>query len=234
MRRSLGFHCVLKPVAKSVCSWVSVWGSTDSSPKPSSFHSLFSEKKSWHLIFISLAPLSLSVGWEEREHSLQIPLISAAPSFTEYLTRTWSVYNFGASDEQGTFLTLHQFILGCDRWTGHVVCTLLAYECVGRHRSALKGHLVLPNLGLLLSYPVVSDSLRPHGLQHTRPLCPSPSSEVCPSSCPLHLWCHPAMSSSDTLLSFCPQSFPASGTFQLFASEDQNPGVSASVLPRSI
>ena len=49
---------------------------------------------------------------------------------------------------------------------------------------------------LLLSCPVVSDSLRPHGLQHARPPCPSPSPEVCPSSCPWHWWCHPATSSS--------------------------------------
>ena len=75
------------------------------------------------------------------------------------------------------------------------------------------------------SRSVMSDSLRPHGLQHTRPLCPSPSPGVCPSSCPLHWWCHPAISSSDTLFSFCPQSFPASGTFpvsQLLASGGQN------------
>ena len=61
--------------------------------------------------------------------------------------------------------------------------------------------------------------------------CPSSSPEVCPSSCPLHQWCHPAVSSSDALFSFCPQSFPASETFlmsQLFASGDQNTGASAS------
>ena len=66
----------------------------------------------------------------------------------------------------------------------------------------------------------------------------SPSPEICPSSCPLHWWCHPAILSSDALF-FCPQSFPASGTFpisQLFTSDDQNTGVStsASVLPTSI
>ena len=60
--------------------------------------------------------------------------------------------------------------------------------------------------------------------------------KICPSSCPLHWWCHPAIASSDTL--FCPQSFPASGPFpmsRLFASDDQNTGVStsASVLPTS-
>ena len=84
----------------------------------------------------------------------------------------------------------------------------------------------------------MSDSLRPNGLQHTRPPCPSPSPRVFPSSCSLHQWCCPAISSSDALFS-CPQSFPASGTFSmsgLLASDDQNTGASASasVLPVNI
>ena len=59
---------------------------------------------------------------------------------------------------------------------------------------------------LMFGHPVVSNYLwPPYGLQHTRPPCPSPSPEVCPSSCPLLQWCHPAISSSDTLFSFCPQ-----------------------------
>ena len=92
---------------------------------------------------------------------------------------------------------------------------------------------------LLFSHPVVSDSLWPHGLQHARPPCPSPFPKVCPYSCPLHWWCHPTISPSDVLFSFHPQSFPGSGTFpmsQLFASDDQNTGASASasVLPISI
>ena len=91
---------------------------------------------------------------------------------------------------------------------------------------------------LSFSHLVVSDSLWPHTLQHTRPPCPSPSPRVFPSSCPLHWWCHPGISSSNTLFS-CPQSFPASGTFpmsRLFASDDQNTGALASVsaLPTSI
>ena len=91
---------------------------------------------------------------------------------------------------------------------------------------------------LFFSHPVVSDSLQPHGLQHSRPPCPSPSSGVCPSSRSLHQRCHPAISSSDALF-FCPQSFPASGTFPvswLFTSDDQTTGASslASVLPTSI
>ena len=64
--------------------------------------------------------------------------------------------------------------------------------------------------GTLFSHSVLPDSLRPYGLQHARPLCSSPSPEVCPSSSSLHWWCHPAISSSDALFSFCPQSFPAS------------------------
>jgi len=53
----------------------------------------------------------------------------------------------------------------------------------------------------------MSDSLQPHRLQHIRPPYPSPSPEVSPSSCPLHQLCHPAVSSSDALFSFCSQSF---------------------------
>ena len=91
---------------------------------------------------------------------------------------------------------------------------------------------------LLFSRPVVCDSLWLHRLQHARPPWPSPSPEVCPSSCSLHQWCHPAILPSDTLFSFCPQPFPASGTFpmsHLFASDDQNTraSASASVLPMS-
>ena len=92
---------------------------------------------------------------------------------------------------------------------------------------------------LLFSHSVMSNSFRPHGLQHARPPCPSKSPKVCPSSFPFHQWCHPAISSSDAIFSFCPQSFPASGTLpmsQLFTSDDENIGASASasVLPMNI
>ena len=81
------------------------------------------------------------------------------------------------------------------------------------------------------SRSVMSDSLWPHGLQHARPPCPSPIPGVYPNSCPLSQWCHPTISSSVILFSSCPQSFPASGSFQmsqLFASGGQSIGVSAS------
>ena len=80
---------------------------------------------------------------------------------------------------------------------------------------------------LLFSLQVMSDSLQPHELQHTRLPNPSPSPRVCPSSCPMDWWCHPTISSSATLLPFGHQSFPASGSFpmsQLFASGAQSIG----------
>ena len=58
------------------------------------------------------------------------------------------------------------------------------------------------SIGVQFSCPVMSNSLWPHGLEHTMPPCPSPSPEICLSSCPLHWWCHPAISSSDALPSF--------------------------------
>ena len=81
------------------------------------------------------------------------------------------------------------------------------------------------------SCSVVSDSLRPHELQHARPPCPSPTPRVHSNSCPLSQWCHPAISSSVVPFSSCPQSFPASGSFpmsQLFASGGQSIRVSGS------
>ena len=86
------------------------------------------------------------------------------------------------------------------------------------------------------SCSVVSDSLQPHGLQHTRPPCPSPTPGVYLNSCPSSQWYHPTISSSVVPFSSCPHSFPALGSFpmsQLFPSGVQSIGVSAStsVLP---
>ena len=82
---------------------------------------------------------------------------------------------------------------------------------------------------------VLSDSLQPHGLQHARSPCPSPTPRVYSNSCPLSRWCHPTISSSG-VSSSCLQSFSASGSFQMsqfFESAGQSIRVSAStsVLP---
>ena len=84
---------------------------------------------------------------------------------------------------------------------------------------------------MLFSLQVVSNSLRPNGLQYVRLPYSSLSPRVCSDSCPLSQWHHPTRSPSVTLFSSCPQSFPASGTLPmswLFASSDQSIGASAS------
>ena len=85
------------------------------------------------------------------------------------------------------------------------------------------------------SCSVVSDSLWPHGLQHARLPCPSPTPGVCSKSCPLSQWCHPTISSSVIPFSSCLQSFPASGSFpmsQFYTSGGQSIAVSASATVR--
>ena len=89
-----------------------------------------------------------------------------------------------------------------------------------------------------ISHSVVSDSLRPHELQHARPPCPSPTPRVHWDSRPSSQWCHPAISSSGVPFCSCPQSLPASESFpmsQLFAWGGQSTGVSAlaSFLPKN-
>ena len=89
----------------------------------------------------------------------------------------------------------------------------------------------------LFSCSVMSNSLQLHGIQQARLPCPSPSPRVHSDSCPLSWWCHPTISSSVVPFSFCPQSFPASGSFpmsRLFTSGGQSIGASASVLPVNI
>ena len=103
------------------------------------------------------------------------------------------------------------------------------------NRRALK----IGTSSVQFSRSIVSNSLQPHGLQHTRLPCHSLSPKVCSNSCPLNQWCHLTISSSVVPFSSCLQSFPASGSFpmsQLSAWGGQSIGVSAlaSVLPMNI
>ena len=93
-----------------------------------------------------------------------------------------------------------------------------------------------PIIQYQFSCSVMSNSLGPHELQHARPPCPSPTLGVHPNTCPSSWWCHLTISSSVIPFSSCPQSLPASGSFQisqLFTLGGQSIGVSAStsVLP---
>ena len=86
-------------------------------------------------------------------------------------------------------------------------------------------------LSVQFSRSLMSDSLRPHELQHASPPCPSPTPGVHPNSCLLSQWCHPTISSSVSPFCSRPESFPASGSFpmsQLYASGGQSIGVSPS------
>ena len=105
--------------------------------------------------------------------------------------------------------------------------------------SCVTQETTLPFISVQFSCSVMSDSLQPHELQQARRPCPSPTPGVYPNSCPLSRSCHPTISSSVVPFSSCPQSFPASRSFQmsqLFASGGQSIGVSASasVLPMNI
>ena len=91
----------------------------------------------------------------------------------------------------------------------------------------------------MFSHLVVSSFLQPHGLQHARPSCPSPTPRVYSNLCPLSQWCHPIISPSVVPFSSSLQSFPESGSYQMsqfFTSGGQSIGVSASasVLPMNI
>ena len=102
--------------------------------------------------------------------------------------------------------------------------------------SALCINLHLVSQLLLFSHLVVSNSLWPHGLQHARSPCPSPSPRAYSNSCPLTRWCHPTIPSSVVLFSSCLQSFPALESFpmsRLSLTDGKSIGVSASasVLP---
>ena len=117
-----------------------------------------------------------------------------------------------------------------------VAFSLWGQEFGGEKRVRLT--YILPSgsclkLLLLFSHQALSDSLRPHALQHTRLSCPALSPGVCWNSCLLSEWCYPTISSSVTPFSSCPQSFPGLGSFpvnQLFPSGGQSIGASASVL----
>ena len=100
-------------------------------------------------------------------------------------------------------------------------------------------HRAFPSLACMLSCSIVSNSLRPHGLQHARPPCPSPTPGACKNSCPSSRWCYPTISFSVVPFSSRLQSFPASGSFprsQFFTSGGHSIRVStsASVLQMNI
>ena len=99
-------------------------------------------------------------------------------------------------------------------------CTIgYGRQCFNPH--CVYAHTLNSFSSVQFSRSVMSNSLQPHGLQHARPPCPSPTPGVYPNSYPLSQWCHPTISSSVIPFSACPQSFPASGLFKWVSSSHQ-------------
>ena len=110
----------------------------------------------------------------------------------------------------------------CSTWAQQL-CT---QQCLGKYPKELKASVQFSSVQSLSCVWLFATPWTP-----ARPPCPSPTPRVYPNSCPLSRWCHPTLSSSVVPFSSCPQSFPASGSFQmsqLFASGGQSTRVSAS------
>ena len=127
----------------------------------------------------------------------------------------------------------------CQNWWTFFHRLLLLFEFYRHPAGLIKGNL--KNLKKIMAFntfhfssvhcSVISDSLWSHGLQHTRPSCPSPIPGVCSNSCPSCQWCYPTISSYVVPFSSHLQSFPASGSFPMspfFTSGGQSIGVLAS------
>ena len=129
---------------------------------------------------------------------------------------------------------LRIYILFCENGSQLIIITARKKFCLESIKNS-----TWVSCSVQFSRSVMSNSLQPHGLQHARLPCPSPTLGVYSNSCPLSQWCHPTISSSVVPFSSCLQSFPASGAFpmsQSFTSGGQRIGASASasVLPVNI
>ena len=117
----------------------------------------------------------------------------------------------------GALTEIFKFGAVASRWWYEGCCWALFWDL--KHMASFHFRTFLTNVFLnssvQFSRSVVSDSLRPHELQHARPPCPSLTPGVHPDSCPLSWWCHPAISSSVVPFSSCPQSLSASESFPI-------------------
>ena len=156
---------------------------------------------------------------------------------TEELVQLW-LY----SDREVVFLTPAKLLnpqIKFRQWNAKVKCGLVWWQRRQRQLDYVKGIILDFSQSVQFSCSVVSDSLWPHGLQHARLPCPSPSPRTCTNSCPSSRWCHPTISSSVIPFSSCLQCFPVSRSLpmsQFFPSGCQSIGISASasVLPMII
>ena len=172
------------------------------------------------------------------------------------LPRGWLFRGWLCQKEVCSWVSFHRFIYSDVIFQEHLRCSRFSVDNTEKLQLTLTLHSTPHHMkysstfchstyphscqsishSVQFSCSVVSDSLQPHGPQHTRPPRPSPTPGVYSNSCPLSQWCHPTISLSVIPFSSCLQSFPASGSFQmsqLFASSGQSTivSVSTSVLP---
>ena len=92
---------------------------------------------------------------------------------------------------------------------------ILVYLCLfSRKKQKSPNTEIRIVTSIQFSHSVMSNSLQPHGLQHARPHCPSPTPRACSNSCPLNWWCHPTITFSVIPFSSCLQTFQHQGLFQ--------------------
>ena len=152
--------------------------------------------------------------------------LNAIPSNKPFLCHPTSVGPYDSLSHHPNSLSSQHSSL----WLSSCIFLPLFIDYVPSHFSCVQNFVILSSDQFSCS--VVSDSLRPHESQHTRPPCPSPTPGVHPNPCPSIRWCHPAISSSVIPFSSCPQSLPVSGSFpvsQLFSWGGQSIRVSASI-----
>ena len=147
-------------------------------------------KEETHGRMVSFIGVSRKVLWKRRTFSLFLVI-----AFLRYNSHTM------------------QFMyLNCVTASKDTQHCLLLEKCRSKLQWGINSH---SSEAVQFSHSVVSDSLQPRGLQHSRLLCPSPTPGACSNSCPSSRWCHPNISSSVVPFSSCFQSFPASGSFPM-------------------
>ena len=249
------WRAAIHGVAKSQ-TWLSDWTElnwTEGSKKIKAIFLILRHSLTFSLYWYSLCAKVMLIVWSEScQWHLMISGIIVYPSYTQRKTnikhfcprmplRRHCNTMIDEMESARKTIPLHTTVwwLFSGNYQAHMHLFEFGAELVTLFLSKREIERTASKDTLYFSCPVMSDSLQPHGLQHTKPLCPTPSLKVCPSSCPLHWGHHPIISSSDTVFSICLQSFPASETFpisQLFTSDDKNPGAPAlaSVLPVNI
>ena len=134
---------------------------------------------------------------------------------------------------------LWELLMDRGAWSAVVHGVTKSRTWLNNWTEVIKSDIWICHISVQFSRSVVSNSLQPHGLQHARLPCPSPTPRAYSNSCPSSQWCHPTISSSVAPFSSCLQSFSASRSFpmsQFFASGGQSIGAStsSSVLPMNI